>query len=311
LADSTFHAKFYLFSGDRLAICIYGSHNMTVGGTETNLESGTQLEISRPGEETLFQEALGCWTSLLPENCSMTRAVDRGLIDELLRSGLLFDEGAARDATALGEGKGAAEILPKIFPRARPKPPTPIPREAFVKITRSKRRVAVRGTRPRSRVEKAPPAQALVMQIVPHHNGEVFLSKNAINENPGFFGFPFSGKTVPKKSSNPSYPQRVPDPLVNVSVFGRGDKPLITRRSFNLNMVYYEKKSEIRITLSPDLAGKILPFAAMVMRLRVTPYDYDIEVFNPDSTSYDQFVSACNQTLPSGRAARPRKYGWL
>src|SRR6266567_4514827 len=55
LADSTFHAKFYLFSGDRLAICIYGSHNMTVGGTETNLESGTQLEISRPGEETLFQ----------------------------------------------------------------------------------------------------------------------------------------------------------------------------------------------------------------------------------------------------------------
>src|SRR5205085_2252108 len=87
-------------------------------------------------------------------------------------------------------------------------------------------------------------SEALVIQIVPHHNGEVFLSKIAVNQNPGFFGFPFRGITTPKIARNPSYPQRVPDPVVNITVYDAAGNVTLTRTAFELNTVYYSTKSE-------------------------------------------------------------------
>ena len=83
-SHSTFHPKFYLFVGEESAVCIHGSHNLTVGGTETNLEGGTIIQITRPEDEATFQEALSCWTSLLPADCEMTRRLDVELLDELV-----------------------------------------------------------------------------------------------------------------------------------------------------------------------------------------------------------------------------------
>src|SRR5688572_11037812 len=70
-SHSTFHPKFYLFFGADEAICFHGSHNLTVGGTETNLEGGAVIRMDRPADEWTFQEALSCWTSLLPDACNM------------------------------------------------------------------------------------------------------------------------------------------------------------------------------------------------------------------------------------------------
>ena len=53
----------------------------------------------------------------------------------------------------------------------------------------------------------------LVIQVTPHHNGEIHLSKIAVNQNPTFFDYPFTGMTVPKKAGNPTYPQRVPEKM--------------------------------------------------------------------------------------------------
>lgn len=306
--DSTFHPKFYLFYGDRLAICIYGSHNLTVGGTETNLEGGIQIEMERPRDEGLFQEATSCWTSLLPEACPMTRVLDRELLERLLRCGLVLDENQMRRTAPDREAANATSPAPvDLFPRVAPRPPSPIPRPTLASEVQPRPREAARVGRP----ARVPPTDALVIQIVPHHNGEVFLSKGAVTENPGFFAFPFTGRTAPKKRGNPSYPQRIPDPIVNVSVFGRGEEPVVTKSDYGLNTVYYERKAEIRITFSPDLTREIRPYAVMVMRLADRPYDYEIDVFNPESPLYEQFLSICGETLPSGGAQRARKYGWL
>jgi hypothetical protein len=75
--------------------------------------------------------------------------------------------------------------------------------------------------------------------------------------------------------------------------------------------VFYKLKSEIRITFSPDLLSVISPFSIMVMRQTVEDRDYDIEIFNPGSQRYEDYLESCNQTLPSGGAQQSRKMGWL
>ena len=93
---ATFHPKFYLFSGAHHAICYHGSHNLTVGGTETNLEGGTKIEFDRPADEASYQEALDSWTSLLPDVCAMSQPLDAALIQGLFNDALIFDENVAR-----------------------------------------------------------------------------------------------------------------------------------------------------------------------------------------------------------------------
>jgi HKD family nuclease len=311
-ASTTFHPKFYLFSGERHSVCIFGSHNLTVGGMETNLEGGVEVELDRPEDDAAFQAAMSCWTSLLPESCAMTRMLDPDLLDKLLRADLIFDEDVKRTRLANVEGgKADSDLTSGLFPFVVPMPPSAIPRSVFSGVTPA--RPAGRG--PLRRKKKARPqtlsTEALVMQIVPHHNGEVFLSKIAVNDNPRFFGYPFSGRTVPKKAGNPSYPQREPDPIVKISVFGRRKQPTVTKENYGLNMVYYERKSEIRITLSPDLIRQIAPFSVMVMRLSEGAHDYELEIFNPESPFHEKFLAICNKIMPSGGAERSRKYGWL
>lgn len=202
------------------------------------------------------------------------------------------------------------------FRRVYPKPPSPIPKETFSTAQQAN---AAPHEQPTTHRAPATPAatvssEALVIQIVPHHNGEVFLSKIAVNQNPSFFGFPFTGATTPKIASNPSYPQRVPDPVVNITVYDGVGNVAVTKTAFGLNTVYYSTKSEIRITFSPDLVAAIAPYAIMVIRRTDEAHDYDIDVFNPakkPSTRYQQYLNACNQKMPSGGKAQARRMGWL
>jgi hypothetical protein len=156
----------------------------------------------------------------------------------------------------------------------------------------------------------SPPTRGFAIQIKPHDNGEIFLSVTAALQNPSFFGWPFSGRTTPKRASNPSYPQRTPDPVVNITVYGAGQQPVLALTGYNLNTVYYERKSEIRITASP-LIGIVPDYSVMIMELSDTPdVAYEITIHRPDSPDYVSWVAACNQTMPSGGSA-PRHYGWF
>jgi hypothetical protein len=316
-SHSTFHPKFYLFFGADEAICYQGSHNLTVGGTETNLEGGAVIRMALPADDATFQEALSCWTSLLPDDCNMTKRLDRNLLDELVRGAYVFDEKhkppkqSAVETSPDGSSQEGV-TKPSSFPRTFPRPPSSLPKDILSVPSQAAGKKAGKKAPILSVVPPtAVASEALVIQIVPHHNGEVFLSKQAVNQQPSFFGYPFTGKTVPKRAGNPSYPQRVPDPVVNITVYDRQGNNVLTKLNFNLNTVLYELKSEIRITFSPDLLRVIDNYSVMVMRQTAEAHDYDIEIHNPGSQRYDEYLNVCNQTLPSGGAAQSRRMGWL
>jgi hypothetical protein len=153
-----------------------------------------------------------------------------------------------------------------------------------------------------------------VIEIIPHHNGEIFLSKTAADAFPAFFGMPYTGRTVPKVASNPGYPMRLPDPVVEWRLYDKKGK-LTHRSQFGLNTVLYEKKSEIRITVPPSLARAMPEYSVMLMWGGSSPLpadlDYVIEVFVPGSPDQRNWESAMNVTLPSGGKGRPRRLGWI
>lgn len=322
----TFHPKIYVFFGDERAVCFLGSHNLTVGGTETNFEGGIRIELDRriAEDEAVFQDALSCWTSLLPDECTATRVLDKVLLDAYFQAGLLLDERQVKSKslqTKEGTQSERESVLPEeLIPYFDVKPPSSLPKESLPGVGARTVRPQAKKTKQEVTVAVAagirvPSGQRLVIQIVPHHNGEIFLSKFAINQNPEFFGYPFTGLTIPKIASNPSYPQRVPDPVVNIRVFDQSGA-LVTalgKSNFNLNMVYYNAKSEIRITVPPTLAHNIEPFSILVMS-RIGdegPQDYDMDIYLPGSNRFSDYLAVCNQTLPSGGAMTARKMGWL
>ncbi|TLD40222.1 MAG: hypothetical protein JETT_3520 [Candidatus Jettenia ecosi] len=316
--QSTFHPKLYIFYGDTLAIGFYGSHNLTVGGTETNFEGGVKIEFDRSiaSDEKTFQDLLECWTSLLPDKCPATELLTQSVFDDYLRDGLLLDEKHSTRHTSpplltRHTNKPSAASF-------KVKPPSSLPKEILTESAGKPAKAKAKTKGPKTKIPPVVtvfPSGTLVIQIIPHHNGEIFLSKNAINQNPDFFEFPFAGQTVPKKSSNKSYPQHIPDPIVNITVYDKNGNslPNLERPLFHLNMVYYEAKSEIRITVNPELAREIPRYSVLVMSRpeEQANYDYDMEVYYPGSDLFNDYSSVCNQTLPSGGADKPRKMGWL
>lgn len=309
---STFHPKIYLFQGERKAVCYIGSHNLTVGGTETNFEGGVKIEIELPKEENILQEVLFGWETLLP----IAIELDEKLLQKLIQKELIFDEKRkSRKQKAVSppseeeRSDSESDELEMRFSEIKVKPPSSIPSSTF-KTKAKKRKVALPT---KEKVSEEVPVQALVIQIVPHKNGEVFLSKRAIDQNPEFFGFPFTGWTIPKKAKNPSYPQREPDPVVNITVYNSTGEQILKVRNFNLNTVYYEKKSEIRITVSQDVVTSTPSYSILVMKQapKEQSYDYALEIYVPGSQDYDEYLKVCNQTLPSGGAGQARRMGWL
>ena len=325
----TFHPKLYLFYGDQRAVFLTGSHNLTLGGTELNFEGGIRLEFdrSKADDEQLFQEALSSWTSLLPDACGATRLLDESLVNEFEAAGLLMDEDAP--ASRQEERDVDAEDMPGALTGWMPdfyvKPPSSVPKATLP--TRKPKREVVR-PRPQSkrRAEerpgeivdaaiRTPMFETLVIEIVPHHNGEIFLSADALHQNQKFFGVPFTGWTTPKKAGNPAYPQRVPDPVVDITVYDTAGMPVtaLSRRAFGLNVVAYTRRSEIRITVPPELARAIPPYSILVMSKAAESeqVDYQMDIYAPGSAMYDSYLAVCNQTLPSGGKARARRMGWL
>jgi hypothetical protein len=171
---------------------------------------------------------------------------------------------------------------------------------------------ATTATTANAEVSSADEFETFIIQIKPHHNGEVFLSKLAVNENPAFFGYPFTGSTIPKKTGkNKSYPQRDPDPTINLIAYGSGGQQLITLSNYRLNTVYYSVKSEIRITCSP-IVGVVPEYSIMIMNKPLLPYavDYEVVIHTPESPEYQSWVGKCTNKMPGGGKA-PRAYGWL
>lgn len=311
--DFTYHPKMYLFMGDKKCRFFIGSHNLTVGGTETNWESGTELTLNLPEDQAMFAEAVSAWNSIVELSAELNTA----LIAQYESHGKLSDETKPRrNKVAAPPAKEGEQ--PPIGKLPRPKliikPPSPLPKGLFVgKKAKTPAAVAVKAVGASKKTETRVSAEALVIQIVPHHNGEVFLSKIAVNQNPDFFGFPFTGKTVSKKPQNPSYPQREPDPIIDLIVYGKTSTPIVHFPHYALNTVFYQAKSEIRITVPPDVVKNTPEYSILVMRQAAedSDCDYEMEIFPPNNPQFNDYLAVCNQTMPSGGKPNPRKMGWL
>ena len=240
-------------------LAVIGSNNLTVGGTETNLESHVRIDLDLPSDQSLATEIGRLWDDAV----SVSKGLDRELLAGLIESGSLGDESTVQTTSVSAIRARSSEG--SVFPELSIVPPSPIPRT----VAKSRSRAG----RLRARSSELPigltlGAQALVIQISPHHNNEVLLSKQAVDQDPSFFTWPFSGRAVPKKTSNPPYPQRTPDPVVDLKVYNGSGSLIVHHENFGLNTVLYEKKSELRITVPPDVGRAIPaepPYAIMMM----------------------------------------------
>ena len=300
----TFHPKAYVFTGATKARLYLGSNNLTVGGTETNFEAAVLVEAALPADNAVLTEIDDLWNQLLPARCVATRRLDQLLLSNLVAAGDVVDEKAIRKT--LNKATGAKKTsTPKAGLKLKPPSPLPIGSKTVVAAQQ-----AAPAPAPHAAVA-TPAAQAvgLAIQIKPHHNGEIFLSKLAVNQNPAFFEFPFNALTVPKAGGAP-YPQRLPDPVVNIQVYGAGGALLHTENEYKLNTVFYEPKKEIRVTASP-LVEHVPEYSVLVMTPgETTGIDYEMTIYTPDSPDYASWVAACNQQMPGGGKV-PRKFGWF
>ena len=318
----TFHPKIYLFKGVTAARAFIGSNNLTVGGTEKNFEATVQLDFEIPREAEAFATVEEAWTTLLPDSCPATKLLNDEFLKQLIDSGDVIAERAMRYGEA--NRNGVRSVSRRNLPRTGliVRPESTLPRQprvsktakTLVELTQPVIEPKLTETiTPGHEVESIIPppfAEGLAIQIKPHHNGEIFLSVSAALQYPEFFNWPFKGQTVPKKSGNPSYPQLTPDPVVNVGVYGVNETPLLTLSAYSLNTVYYQRKSEIRITASP-LVGVVPDYSVMIIHRGETEgIDYEITIHTPESPDYAVWVAACDQTMPGG-GKTPRKFGWF
>lgn len=309
---TTFHPKLYIFDGDEQGDLYLGSNNMTVGGLETNCEAGVLLSYDLPAEAAQWAIAMEWWAELLAHPNSLR--LDLSVLSWLVEQDMLLDESLIVSRVATGGARNvAAETARPLFPYSATVPPTARPNRRLTGPRRAPRRTATQITAAAAAAAAPGLPTALAIQIVPHHNGEVFLSKRAIDQYPVFFGYPFTGRTVPKSAGNNPYPQRNPDPVTDWRVYDRQGRVLRSLDKFRLNTVYYELKGEIRITIPPDVARQI-PERSILVMTRAIPnsgLDYQCEVFPPNSAQYQSLHAACTETMPAGGSGTPRKFGWL
>jgi hypothetical protein len=348
-SGGTFHPKVYLGEGETKAVLRVGSSNLTPGGLFFNDEASLEVEFELPADapEPALVGVHEYIDRLLADEAAC-KQLDEELIDQLVadpryrvsaterrprRTDVPLPPGAEEeDVTEEEEGEAPAEEgIPPIFgtsartraavprlsgearaelaefegeeeePAPAPRTPTPRredqePREQFVLPIAA----------------EAPEHEMLLIEVRPHHNGEVFLSKTAVDQDPAFFGFPFTGLTAPHKPENPPYPMASPDPRVEIVVHDENATPVV-RVNHDLNLVYYTTKGEIRMTIPPEPLGRIPQMSLLVMaREPAADLDYRLDFYPPDckAPTVQQLRERLTNQLPSGGAAEPRRFGW-
>lgn len=309
----TFHPKMYVFDGSGSARLFIGSNNLTVGGTETNFETAIQIEISLPDDAKVFKSFTDCWKELLPSNCPATKRLTKTMLSELERDGIVLDENLMRRSSSGSTGPSRSKAKRSGL---KVKPASPLPARKVTKTSAAAPKKGGMVAPAVSSLSDPHAAQGFAIQINPHHNGEIFLSVRAALQNPAFFKWPFTGLTIPKSRKNAGYPQLTPDPHVRIVVYGAKQEPILELPDYQLNTVYYETNSEIRITASP-LVGIVPEYSVMIMRKSESPsLDYDITIHTPKSPDFRSWVAVCNQTMPSGGKKVggkkvARRFGWF
>lgn len=314
-SSCTFHPKVYLFDGPTGARSIVGSHNLTAGGLEVNYEAGVAFEFdfAVPTDQAVWTaEFEPAWNDLLPAAHANTLPLDGALLAKLVGAGLVLDERVVQAASRKARSTGSTGAkVPLPFAGISVIPPTALPASAIPKTPKSK----ASGTTavPAAPATAASMGSILVIQVNPHQNSEVFLSKRALDQNPDFFGWPWAGTSTPKSGSNTGYPQRIPIPTTLIRAHDQNDV-VVFEKSLQTLMVFYTKKAEVRVTIGQEALPHVPTYSVVVIRNTdaglAGPEDFEWDVYPPGSPNHAKFLTACDQTLPGG-GGTPRKMGWL
>ncbi|MGA2270502.1 MAG: phospholipase D family protein [Bryobacteraceae bacterium] len=292
----TFHPKLYLMRWPNRAEIIVGSNNFTEGGLYRNYEASSRTVYALPDEQAALDKASSELKRFLQPTGPTATLLSPVYLNTLLALPDIPSEAVARRARAEGIPRKPASA---VF-GYESIPPAPGIKEGALPQ-------AANASLPAT---KSAGADSFAIQVRAHHNGEIFLSVTAALQNPAFFKWPFNGQTTPKKSGNPSYPQITPDPVVDIVVYGAAPEPLKTLSAYPLNTVYYETKSEIRITASPLVAVMPDDSVMIMRRSEAADRDYDIVIHRPDSPNYEHWLEICDQKMPGG-GKKPRRFGWF
>jgi HKD family nuclease len=322
----SFHPKGYLFEdASGAATVLVGSANLTAGGLYINHELNVSLTFDDPEDPDLaeIRSAFNFWLTPGP-TC---QPVTAELIEILHNRGDLPTETTQRVSRRTFRGQsvisattippspfGRTQIpsipRPEMSPQGLPEAPvTPVFAPAVQGPSTAVSTTTTAPTQPTSTPTGAQAAQFLI-EVVPHHNGEVFLSYRAVQENPDFFGYPFTGWTVPKQRRNQPYPQSDPDPVVEIIVYDAQGRRLKRKAAHPLNIVDYTQKREIRVTVPERMHDDIPEMSVLVMTKDPAPHlDYRLE-FYPPSAAPKSVVAKLSKTLPTGGKPVARRYGW-
>lgn len=343
-AAGSFHPKLYLFESDSEALAVVGSSNLTEGGLFSNHEVSVVGSLTTGADDPMINElraALDYW-QMSGDNCKL---VTPALMQELHDQGDLPSEqqmsagvAASRSAT-----RGASRPQRRVEFRSsggdRPPAPPPFPPGAAdpaVEPTTARRGGSTSDSTTeevdRSNEGEADESQTqsgasshtssggsstgstlrqFVIEVRPHHNGEVFLSYRAVNGRPDFFQYPYSGRSVPKSARGRSYPAMDPDPTVEILVFDNTGAERHRKQSHPLNVVDYEPKREIRITVPDGWQRDIPQMSVLVMTEQPdSTHDYRLEFYPPGSAGAGRFEPFLTESLPTGGAAVGRRFGW-
>jgi hypothetical protein len=338
LPASSFHPKTFLFRNPTHARVVAGSNNLTEGGLYRNHELATvsDLDLVNSDDALVLAEveaALDHWQTA-SRACLL---VDLPLLQSLHDQGDVPSELATRVArrqasSALRARRSASSSPTVTFgpigaPTAVPQPgrfPTGLPAAPVVPQAPPPPTPPTPGTTPRTSPPSTtstgsttppsagpPPYSVLFMEVRPHHNGEVFLSYRAIHDDPTFFGHPFTGWSAPTSTPAP-YPAATPDPLVEIIVHDASGAVTHHKPVHGLNIVDYERKREIRITLPDRLQDHIPAMSLLVMTRDPSPVlDYRLEFFASGAPQIATYVPRLVNALPTGGSGVPRRYGWI
>lgn len=308
----SFHPKVYLFESQSEAQVYVGSANLTAAGLFRNHELGVVLEFADLQDATLqsLRAALDAWQTTSPTCHEVTAQ----LIRTLNARGDLPSESDLAKARRAAKGTLPAARngtrIPDPFghsPRPSAPPPPTMPQGLPAAPVSIGSGAAAHATQPPT----PQAASKLVMEVVPHHNGEVFLSKRAINDDPAFFGHPFAGWTVPKNAGNKPYPRLDPAPLVDIRVYDQHGSQIAGKTQHLLYVVEYSRKGEVRMTIPEGIPAQIPPMSTMVMTKDPTAtLDYLIEFFHPNHVPA-HYTQALTTAMPRGGGQNQRHYGWI
>lgn len=316
---TSFHPKAYLFSNSQSprALAIIGSNNLTEGGLFTNHEMSVavSLDSSERKDKRLVDQLrrqLEIWHD--PKS-GLAVTVDARTMRELKDAGWLPLEveikAALRRARAT-TGRRKQVRKPRGFGK-QPAAPGPAHSQdlgdPLVLLPQRRRRKPPRTPK---RIDAAR-HDVLCIDITVGDKTEIFLSKNAVRDDPAFFGHPFKGSNRPKKpGKNPPQPELSPRPNVDLRLLGGRDQELMVEPDHRLRVWEYVEgraNGDVRLTI-PQRMRRKLPKKGCILEMRRRPVrrgvTYELNFLTPGSPKWTAARAIATNHLPNSS----RRYGW-